>query len=427
MANLHLALTDTLAKKARPEAREYALHDTRQPGLILRVQPCGARSWIVRARSNGRQVRHALGTFPETSVKAARQIANALLAAAATAPPSPSTAPLFEVFQAEHDRRCMSRLKPEGLRTYRSYMRCHLLPAFAGKRLDAITRTDVICWFERYSADRPGGANRALGILGQMLNDAKAWGHLPEGWRNPVSGVRMNRRRQVGTFLSEEQMGRLGAAMDARSVQGCTASALLRFLTLTGCRVSEAVQLEWRDVLRDRLSLRDSKTGPRDMPLGMPVRRFLNAYRASLPRSSRVTSAPVFPLPGGQCYEAVRVVWTKIRKSAELPATLRIHDLRHSFASHAVMSGETLFCTSRLLGHSKVQMTARYAHLADSTMTDCVEEIATFITSPISQRHRSGTSREKVKPTESGPTLLTQAIAEPGEAILHSTRSRTMT
>lgn len=393
MANLYLALTDTLAKKARPEAREYALHDTRQPGLILRVQPCGARSWIVRTRTNGRQVRHALGTFPETPVKAARQIANALLAATAKAPPPPSTAPLFEVFQAEHDRRCMSRLKPEGLRTYRSYMRCHLRPAFAGKRLDAITRTDVICWFERYSADRPGGANRALGILGQMLNDAKAWGHLPEGWRNPVSGVRMNRRRQVGTFLSEEQMGRLGAALDARSVQGCTASALLRFLTLTGCRVSEAVQLEWRDVLRDRLSLRDSKTGARDIPLGMPVRRFLNGHRASLPHSSRVASAPVFPLPGGQCYEAVRVVWAQVRKAADLPASLRIHDLRHSFASHAVMSGETLFCTSRLLGHSKVQMTARYAHLANAALVDAIEHLGALLTREGNQLTTTSQSR----------------------------------
>lgn len=73
--------------------------------------------------------------------------------------------------------------------------------------------------------------------------------------------MRMNRPKVVGTFLSEDQMARLGAVLDARMTEGCTASALLRFLTLTGCRVGEAVDLEWRDVLPDRLRLRDSKTG----------------------------------------------------------------------------------------------------------------------------------------------------------------------
>lgn len=379
MANLLLPLTDGLCAKARPEAGEYALRDTRQPGLALRVQPCGSRTWIMRMRLNGKPARRLLGTFPETSVKSARQIAAALLAAEAKAPPPVFTAPLFEVFQAEHETRCGAFYKAEGLRTYRAYVRCELLPAFGGKRLDAITRQDVIRWFERYSARRPGGANRALGILGHMLGRAKAWGYLPVGWRNPVTGVRMNRRRSVGTFLSEGQMARLGAVLDARMVEGCTASALLRFLTLTGCRVSEAIDLEWRDVLTDRLHLRDSKTGPRDVSLGLPVRRFLAACRASLHRPARAPSCPVFPLPGRQNYEAVRSVWVVVKTAAALPPTLRIHDLRHSFASHAIMSGETLFSTSKLLGHSRVQMTARYAHLADTALLAAAEKIGTLL------------------------------------------------
>jgi integrase len=379
MANLRLPLTDSLCAKARPEAGEYALRDTRQPGLVLRVQPCGSRAWIMRTRLGGKAARRLLGTFPETSVKTARQIAAALLAAEAEAPPPISTAPLFEVFQAEHETRCGAFYKAEGLRTYRAYVRCELIPAFAGKRLDAITRQDVVRWFECYSARRLGGANRALGILGHMLGRAKAWGNLPDGWRNPVTGIRMNRRRSLGTFLSEDQMVRLGAVLDARMAEGCIASALLRFLTLTGCRVSEAVHLEWRDVLTDRLRLRDSKTGPRDISLGLSVRRFLTGCRASLGRPARAPSCPVFPLVGGQDYEAVRTVWGIVRKAASLPPTLRIHDLRHSFASHAIMSGETLFSTSKLLGHSRVQMTARYAHLADTALLAAAEKIGKLV------------------------------------------------
>lgn len=378
MANLLLSLTDAVCKGARPKNREYTLRDTRQPGLALRVQPCGSRSWIMRYRINGKPVRHLLGTFPEMGVKAARQIAAALRAQDAEAPTLPSTAPLFEAFQAEHERRYAAFYKPEGLRAYRSYVRCELLPAFAGKRVDAISRQDVVRWFERYSARKPGGANRALGILSQILRCAKTWGYVPKTWRNPVTEIRMNRRRQVGTFLSERQMIELGAALNSRIAQGCKASAALRLLSLTGCRVSEVLLLEWGDVLPDRLRLRDSKTGPRDVPLGVPVRQFLKAYRKSLPRLAKAANAPVFPLPG-QSYNAIRSVWHRVRKAANLPDTLRIHDLRHSFASHAIMAGETLFSASRLLGHSKIQTTARYAHLADTALLDCAERVGRLI------------------------------------------------
>ena len=379
MPNLQLPLTDAICAKMRPETREYALRDERQPGLALRVQPCGSRSWIVRTRIDGKAVRLSLGSFPAVKVKAARQMANALLARDMEAPPPPSTAPLFEAFQAEHERRCGAFYKPQGLRTYRSYVRCELLPAFGGKRLDAITRQDVVRWFEGYGLRRPGGANRALGILGHMLGQAKAWGYMPPGWRSPVTGIKLNRRRVVGTFLGEDQMIRLGRVMDSRIAEGCIASALLRFLTMTGCRVSEAIQLEWQDVLPDRLRLRDSKTGPRDVPLGSPVRRFLKAHRNRLVEQGHKRRRRVFPLFGGQHYKGVRSVWFAIRRAADLPPTLRIHDLRHSFASHAVMSGETLFATSRLLGHSRIQMTARYAHLADDALSAAAEKIGTLL------------------------------------------------
>jgi site-specific recombinase XerD len=102
---------------------------------------------------------------------------------------------------------------------------------------------------------------------------------------------------------------------------------------------------------------------------------FLKAYRKSLPRLAKAANAPVFSLPG-QSYNAIRSVWHRVRKAANLPDTLRIHDLRHSFASHAIMAGETLFSTSRLLGHSKIQTTARYAHLADTALLDCAERWA---------------------------------------------------
>lgn len=175
-------------------------------------------------------------------------------------------------------------------------------------------------------------------------------------------------------------MVRLGTILAARAAKGCAAAALLRFLTLTGCRVGEAIALEWGEVLPDRLRLRDSKTGARDVPLGAAVQRFLKAHRSGSGRlaASRNPDA-VFPLTAGNAYEYVRTAWLSVRAEAGLPATLRIHDLRHSFASHAIMSGESLFTVSRLLGHSRIQTTARYAHLADEVLLDRAERIGRLI------------------------------------------------
>jgi site-specific recombinase XerD len=371
MPNQQTLLTDAICERAMPEAREYALRDTRQRNLSLRVRPCGAKTWIVRHRPDGHSVRVSVGTYPEMGIKKARDAASAVLGGQA---PAPQPMLLFGTFCAEHERRYAQALKPSGLRTYRTYVRTQLLPAFGKKPLATLTRTDVVRWFERYSATSPGGANRALGILGQMLECAKRWGRLSADWINPVVGIRHNRRRAVGTFLSKPQMARLGAVLASRHERGCTASAVLTALLLTGCRVGEMVELQWGDVSANRLRLRDSKTGARDVPLGAAARRFL-ATHGHRQDSKLATDAHVFPVG----YERVRTVWRNVRAAAGLPHGIRIHDLRHSFASHAIMAGESLFTVSRLLGHRRVQTTARYAHLADDAMLDGAERIGALI------------------------------------------------
>ncbi len=387
MPNMLVSLTRTICDRARPEEREYVIRDIRQPGLGLRVQPSGLRSWVVRHQVQGRHVRQHIGGYPEVDVKQARQAANAVLAGGMQPQTIAPTAPLFETYQVEHETAWASRFKPEGLRTYRAYVQLQLLPAFAGKRLDAITRPDVVSWFERYSATKPGGANRALDILRQMLRIAQTWGHLPKDWINPAVGIRQNRRKVVGTFLTHDQMARLGAVLERRMAEGCQSSAVLHFLMLTGLRVGEAIALEWRDARPDRLCLRDSKTGPREVPIGRPVQKLISARRAAY-RYRYHREDRIFPLPEGNRCSFVQTVWYKARAEAELPPTLRIHDLRHSFASHSVMSGETLFATMRLMGHRRPQTTARYAHLAEENLLQTAETIGALILQQIGQPAR---------------------------------------
>lgn len=392
MPNFEAPLTEVICSSAAPEQREYVIRDARQRCLSLRVRPSGTKTWIVRNRSTDGQTRVSIGQYPEINLKAARTAASAVLSGRFTPVPASLR---FAEFCAEHEARHAVGLKPSGLRSYRSYVRNQLIPAFGLLPLGRITRADVIRWFERYSATSPGGANRALGILGQMLASAQHWNRMPSDWANPVSGVRYNRRRTRGTFLSKPQMARLGTALTFRSKSECLATQVLAALALTGCRAGEMLNLTWGEVLPDRLRLRDSKTGARDVPLGTTARRFFAAHRKA--RLSASNTALVFPFPGLDGYERIRTVWKAVRRDAQLPTALRIHDLRHSFASHAIMSGETLFTVSRLLGHRRVQTTARYAHLADDTMLKSAEHIGSLIMAQAtrSRRRREPSQSEK--------------------------------
>jgi integrase len=318
VANLQLRLTEAICARSCPAEAEYAVRDLIQPNLSLRVRPNGARSWIVRSRVDGRQHKATLGTYPEMGLKAARKAASAFNGQPAPAP-APRKMPHFSTFQKEHELRHGASYKPSGLVSYKAYIRNQLLPAFRQKRLDAISRVDVVRWFEAYSLVSPGGANRALGILAQMLNCAQRWGYFSDDWINPASGVRHNRRKRVGTFLSMEQMERLGGVLSGQARKGCVASALIHVLALTGCRVGEIIHLEWGDVLDDRLRLRDSKTGARDVPLGASAYRYIKAMRKVAKGGPQGVPGGVFPLPEGNAYEAVRKVWKSVKLDADLP------------------------------------------------------------------------------------------------------------
>ena len=148
---------------------------------------------------------------------------------------------------------------------------------------------------------------------------------------------------------------------------------IIRLLLLTGCRRGEIVNLRWSEVHDDMLSLADSKTGPRTVPLNSQARHILD-------RQPRSTSPFVFPSPRDasrpRCPDLA--LWDRVRKEAGIE-DVRLHDLRHTHASHAVMNGVPVPVVSRLLGHSNVQMTLRYAHLGDREIEDAAERVGTAI------------------------------------------------
>lgn len=253
-------------------------------------------------------------------------------------------------------------------------MDTQLLPIFGRLPLDEITAGDVHAWFDRYSERAPGGANRTLDILRQILDHAVACGHMRA---NPARGVVRNASPLRTRFLSRTEVGRLRAALDAHRGRGSgrQQADIIRLLLLTGCRKGELVGLRWSEVGEGTLRLRDGKTGPRVVCLNDQARRILL-------RQPRNGSPFVFPSPfdPSRPRSPELSLWRKVRREAGIEDT-RLHDLRHTFASHAVMGGAPLPVVARLLGHSHSRMTLRYAHAGDRETEAAAERVGVALAS----------------------------------------------
>ena len=211
----------------------------------------------------------------------------------------------------------------------------------------------------------------ALDLLTQIINFAIARGHLET---NPARDVERNPRRMPTRFLSREEVARLHHVLDRQTRDGRREQAdIIRLLLLTGCRRSEILRLRWSEVDRDRLVLADGKTGPRIVPLNTPARRILE-------RRPRGGSPFVFSSPRNRALPRSRnlAFWDRARREAGIE-DVRLHDLRHTHASHAVMNGVPVPVVARLLGHSDVRTTLRYAHLGDREIEQAAERIGQAI------------------------------------------------
>ena len=183
-------------------------------------------------------------------------------------------------------------------------------------------------------------------------------------------------------FLTPEELYRLGQALDtapAERLASVHASAALRLLVLTGCRRNEILGLRWEDVDFESGEMRfgDSKTGARVAPLPPPAEKVLEG----LPRFP--DNPWVFPgRKKGMRQRNIQDSWSRVRERAGLDG-VRLHDLRHSYASRALASGESLSMIGDLLGHRKVQTTARYAHLARDSVRESTARVAESIEADI--------------------------------------------
>ncbi|MCY4349224.1 MAG: tyrosine-type recombinase/integrase, partial [Thiotrichales bacterium] len=274
------------------------------------------------------------------------------------------------------DEHVTVRCKPSTAHSYRLAIRQHVLPRLGGRSVVGITRADIAGLHHAMRAT-PYAANRTLGILSAMFSAAEAWGLRPQG-SNPCRYVKRFRERKRDRFLSDTEYRRLGAVLreaERKGTESATAVAAIRLLMLTGCRLSEIMNLRWEDVDLEgaKLRLPDSKTGAKVVHLGEPA----VAVLGGIEREEGNPWVIAGRRPGTRI-ASLHFPWARIRRRAGLDG-VRLHDLRHSFASGGLLVGEGLPMIGKLLGHSQVQTTARYAHLADDPVRAAADRIASRI------------------------------------------------
>jgi integrase len=352
-------------------------------GFGIRHYQTGRNVYIVQTRMAGRLRTVTLGSAAVLTRSQATKVARTVIAYAqvgqdpATDRKRIRSAPRFDDFLAEYWRKWSPNWKLSTYETHSRYRSHYLDGSFPGIFIDALNEADVTKWFaDLNNTTGPGAANRVICILNHMLNKAESWGYRLEN-TNPCRGIKLNKRRQCERFLSLPELDRLGAVLAEKragddKVRSIAATAMT-LLLLTGCRHSEVPNLQWEDVRGNRLKLRDSKTGARTVWLGDEARALID----TLPR---IKNNPwlFWNTRTGRPLRHVSHYWHEVRETAGLPK-VRIHDLRHTFASHAAMNKETLPMIARLLGHANNQSTARYAHLDDDHVLDAAQQIGDAI------------------------------------------------
>lgn len=318
--------------------------------------------------------RHGAPWTPDAARKEAQKCLGAE-AGRQSSPDSPSAAsssPTLEAFSRTYlEGYALPHKKPRSVAEDRRNLELHILPALGQKRLAEITAGDI-AQFHTLHGKCPSNANRCLALLSHIFSIGAKWGALPAGV-NPCRGIKRFRERIRERFLSAEEVVSLGRALaDAEGIAGRTedwrAVNILRLLVYTGARLSEILSLEWGWIHWEAgfARLPDSKTGTKTVPLPQPALDVLRKVSEEHGRPSK------FVFPGarsGTYFTGIQKPWQRIRLKAGIP-DVRIHDLRHCFASTAVAHGESLYLVGAVLGHRTTSTTQRYAHLAMQPILD---------------------------------------------------------
>ena len=389
MANSIFKITKRSVDALKPNGADAVYWDGELTGFGVRVRGSGRKSYVVQTRIAGKLRWLTIGRHGPFTPEEARAEALDILAKAKRGidPRRPIGKPGREPVMADLCKRFLeeyvsAHCKPKTEVDYGRSVRRFIGPAIGSMKVSEVARKDI-AELHQGMRHKPYQANRTLAVLSKMFSLAEIWGWRADG-SNPCRHVKRYKERARERFLSPEETDRLGAVLHEFENEMPSAVAAFRLLLLTGCRLSEIQTLRWENVKADCIELPDSKTGGRVVPLGQEARNVLT----SLPREEGNPWVIAGRLSGSHLTDLQRP-WRLIRERAGLE-DVRIHDLRHSFASRALALGESLTMIGKLLGHTQAQTTARYAHLARDSMQSAAARITESIGAHLWEENNSG-------------------------------------
>ena len=356
-------------EKLKPRNKTYNIRDGVLKGFGLRVLPSGKKHYFVHTQHHRQRIWKHIADAGAITEPEARARATSVLASIRNAERGIDVLPeqiVFERVAEEVFQRYQRHWKPATLKVNQGYYRNQILPWFKSRPIADITRHDVQQWFASLH-ETPVAADRSAPVLSVIMTQAELYGYRPQA-SNPCLGIKRYRRRGRERFLSSEEFHRLSGVLERHEGAHPLPSAAVRLLLLTGCRKAEVLTLKWSYYREGKLFLPDGKAGPRTVWLSSPARQVLDG----LPRRT----GWVFPAkrkPGP--LSSIDPFWHRVRAEANL-SDVRLHDLRHSYASIAIMHGETVLTIGRLLGHNDPATTLKYIHLADTMVREALDAIS---------------------------------------------------
>lgn len=401
-------ISDRLTKRAvdalQPRDKPYVAYDADLTGFGLRIMPSGVKSWIAEYRPDGggrgvAKKRVTLGKVGALTPEQARRAASELLARVrlgadpaaekADRRDAPTVGGLIDAFIVEHVE---GKLKPASAISAKAGLE-RLRAAHGSLKAEALARAQLALLHSSMRAT-PYLANRHLAAWRKMYGWAETRGLVPEG-HNPAKKIEPFREQARERYLSTDELARLGDALRLCEQEGVDpgAVAAIRLLILTGARLQEILQAEWSQIdERGVLWLADSKTGRKPVYLSAAAQAVL----AGLPR---IYGNPyvIAGARAGQPRADLNKPWARVKRIAGLDG-VRLHDLRHSFASVGAGASLGLPIIGRLLGHTQAATTQRYAHVGADPLRRAADTIGATIAAAM-----DGGQGAKVTPMRSAP------------------------
>lgn len=374
-------LTKSFVDHIAPTQADVIYWDDALPGFGLRVKPSSVKSFVVqyRNRQTGRSRRKTIGKYgPTLSLHAAREIAKGCLADVLrggdpvaenrAARKADSVCELADRYLAEH---AIPKKRPGSIRNDRTMLDCYIIPQLGQLRVANVSHADIQRLHNRMS-EPPYQANRTLALLSKMFELSIRWELRTD---NPARGVEKFYEEKRQRWLSDEELERLLKALSEHPNQ--VAANAIRFQLLTGARIGEVLSAKWGDFDLSRgVWTKPSHHTKQKRTEHLPLSRAAVSLLSEMSATSCTSEPHLFPgRKPGKHYKDLKAFWRSVTTAAKLPG-YRIHDNRHTHASHLVSSGLSLPIVGRLLGHTNPSTTQRYAHLADEPLREAAEVMA---------------------------------------------------